>query len=127
MSRFATSASEMLRAVLLAFPSSATENTPRCCSVYRIPPKVSSPVAACPGAAGVKSQLISAIGSSGLVVTVRQASFPDPHTLCECETVNVTVEATLPVYCKFSKAWQGTGNGPLAPQLAAGGSQYSCE
>src|SRR5580692_2946637 len=42
-----TLASEILRAVLLAFGSSVTENTPRCCSVYKIPPKVSSPLETC--------------------------------------------------------------------------------
>jgi hypothetical protein len=41
--------------------------------------------------------------------------------------LNITLNAIDPVYCKFSKAWQGTGNGLLVPQLAAGGSQYSWE
>ena len=88
----------------------------------KIPPSVSSPVDACPGAAGVKSQLISAAGSFGFVVTVN-VEWPGAG----CAMFKVTLEATVPVYCKFSKAWHGTGNCPLAPQLAAGGSQYSCE
>ncbi len=122
MSMLATSASEMLRAALFAFASRLTEYTPRCCSVYKTPPSVSSPVEACPGAAGVKSQLISPAGSSGFVVTINVAC---PGV--GCVMFNVTLEAIVPVYRKFSKTWHGTGNGPVAPQLAAGGFQYSCD
>src|SRR5260370_17115569 len=90
---------EILRGVLFAFASRVTENTPRCCIVYKIPPKVSSPVEVCPGAAGVKFQLTSAAGSSGLVVTVNVA----------CPGVgggmfNVTLDAMGPVYCRCSNA-----------------------
>src|SRR5208282_3999715 len=122
ISMFVTLASEILRAVLFAFTSRLTENTPRCCSVYKIPPSVSSPLEVCPGGAGVKSQLISAAGSSGLVVTVNVA-----WPAVGCAMLKVTLDAMVPVYCKLSKAWHGTGNGPLTPQLAAGGSQYSCD
>ena len=32
--------------------------------------------------------------------------------------LSVTLDAVVPVYRRFSKAWHGTGYGPLAPQLA---------